>query len=444
MIPKLTNGKTNAATCVTFEIRNLPSLATKISKVSAYADSDHFQAGIELSELEFNDMRTTEGTLWQYRWLDDKSHMLTKSGAVITGYKLNYSDIDGSLKQIKTCVFDIVNQQCVKESTLEGVPTNNVPEITILDITGQYKQGGGISPLSRTSYAYTQPAADFTYRWNVAGVMLSDNEKTAAELILKDASYFGKDITVCMQRAYKNFTGTDTTSTVEVCKTKQFSESDVQVTASYDYGYNLLLQTAPLVFSGKFNGIDSIDYSTFKLKYQGKLLNQGTDYTLTTTFGHNDFTFIIHSQQLKPTTEYGEIFSLQCEFTYNSKLYSCIGGSNAADTASTYATGGLATLRSTVIGTVAEKNRIAFQRCRGGDKLTWWLKDKDADSYRQVSNEEVIREGDICYGNNPDGSFYLDQGLAGKKLKLIVKRVRNGLDDARIQVLNIDLGEISE
>jgi hypothetical protein len=446
MIPKLSNGKRNSVTCVTFEVRALPSLTQKLRSVSAFTDNDHFQAGIQLSEMEANDIRTTQGTIWQYRWLDKDGNVLKKSGEVITGYKLDYVDIDVSIKTVKVCVFDIVTQQCVQESDLVVVPSNNVPIVTILDITGQYKQGGKVSPESRTSYAYTQPAADFNYEWTVAGGALLDDEIIAPELTLKDASYFGKDITVCMQRAYTNFTGTETTLTAKVCKTKQFTESDVQVTASYDYSYNLLAQSAPLVFSGKFNGIDEIDYSTFKLTYQGKLLSQGTDYELTDTFGHNDFTFKILSQNSTPTTEYGSVLTLQCEFGYKNKLYSCIGGSNPSDTVSIYTTGGLPELKSEVIGSIAEKNRVAFQRCETGDRLTWWLKDKGTDIYVQTGSEDVIEKGNFCYGNSPKakGNLYLEESWAGKSLKLIVKRARNGLSDERIQILDIDLGEISE
>lgn len=444
MIPKLSNGKSNSIACVTFEVRTLPGLAQKLKTVSAFSDSNHFQAGIQLTELENNDIRSTEGTIWQYRWFDKDSNLLKKSGDMITGYKLDYVDIDNSIKQIKACVFEIASQQCIKESALEIVPSNNVPTVTISDITGQYKQGGKVSPESRTSYAYTQPAADFIYEWTVDGVMLTNVEQSEPELTLKDASYFGKDITVCMQRAYKNFTGIETTLTNKDCKTKQFTESDVQVTVSYSHGNNLLAQGAPLVFSGKFNGLDAIDYSTFKLTYQGKLLTQVTDYILTTTFGRNDFTFKILSQYLKPTTAYGPIMTLQCEFTYNNEQYSCLGGSGASSISSIHTTGGLPELSSEVVGNIAEKNRIAFKNCEAGDKLTWWLKDKDAATYIQTGDEEVIGAGDICYGNSADGSIYLNESWAGKSLKLIVKRARNGLSDERIQIVNIELGEISK
>ena len=170
MIPKLSNGKSNSVTCITYEVRTLPGLAQKLRTVSAFADADHFQAGIQLSELEPNDIRSSEGTVWQYRWLDKDGNELQKSGEAITGYKLNYVDIDVGINTIKVCVFDIVTQQCLQESNLEVVPTNNVPTVTILDITGQYKQGGKVSPESRTSYAYTQPAANFIYEWDVDGI----------------------------------------------------------------------------------------------------------------------------------------------------------------------------------------------------------------------------------------------------------------------------------
>lgn len=444
MIPKLSNGKTNTVTCVTFEVRTLPGLAQKLKTVSAFADSDHFQAGIQLSELEPNDMRSTQGTIWQYRWLDKEGNALKKSGAVITGYKLDYADIDVNISSVKVCVFDIVTQQCVQESNLEIVPSNNVPIVTILDITGQYKQGGTISPESRTSYTYTQPAGAFRYSWTVDGVILTDAESSSSELILQDASYFGKNIKVCMQRAYKNFSGSGTTDTAEVCKSKQFTESDVGVSASYSYGNNLLAHGAPFVFSGNFNGVEAIDYSTFKLSYQERLLTKGKDYRLTTTYGHNDFTFEIHSQKINPTSDYQKILSLQCEFTYKSKEYSCLGGSHASDTVSIHTSGALLSMQSSVIGTIAEKNRIAFQQCEAGDKLTWWLKDEGASNYIQTSAEEVIQQGDLCYGNAADGSLYINESWAGKSLKLIVKRTRNGLSDERIQVLDIDLGEISK
>jgi len=443
MIPKLSNGKTNTVTCVTFEVRDLPGLTQKIRMVSIFSDNDHFQAGLQLSELEPNDIRMIEGTKWQYRWFDSNGNVLKKSGDAIIGYKLNYADIDESIKQVKTCVFGIVTQQCVKESNLELVPSNNVPAVSILDITGEYKQGGKVSPESRTSYAYTQPAAGFIYEWAVVGVVLSDVEKTAAELTLKDASYFETDITVCMQRAYKNFTGSGTTMTTRVCKTKQFTESDVQVTASYNYGNNLLAQKAPFVFSGSFNGLDAIDYSTFKLSYQDKILTQGVDYSIT-TFGYNDFTFKIHSQQAIVTAGYGPLLKLQCEFTYNGKSYSCIGGTHASNSVGIYADGGLPSLQSRVKGAIAEKNRVDFLYCAAGDKLTWWLKDKDASNYVQTGPEEIIEAGAYCYGGNPDGTLYINEGWAGKMLKLIVKRARNGLSDERIQVLDIDLGEISK
>lgn len=443
MVPTLTNGKVGALSCVTFEVRDLPSLAQKLSKVSVYSDNDHFQAGIQLSELEVNDIRSTEGSVWQYRWFDNNSDVLKKDGDVITGYKLDYADIDVGINIIKVCVFDITTQQCVKESRLEAVPSNNVPTVTILAITGEYKQGGKVSPESRTSYVYTQPAAGFTYQWEVAGVSLSNEEKTAPELILKDATYFGTDITVCIQRAYKNFTGMGTTTTAQVCKTQQFVESDVQVTASYSYGHNLLAQSAPFVFSGSFNGIEALDYSTFKLHYQDKLLTQGADYSIT-TFGHNNFTLKIHSQQLAPTTAYGPILKLKCEFAYNSKLYNCFGGSYSAAPVSIYTEGGLPELRSKVIGTIAERNRISFLSCEAGDKLTWWLKDKAATEYTQTGSEEIIQQGDLCYGNAASGSIYINESWAGKSLKLIVKRARNGLADERIQQVNIDLGEISK
>lgn len=443
MIPKLSTGESNSATCVDFEVRDLPGLAQKLRIVSIFADSSHFQAGIQLTELEPNDMRATEGTVWQYRWFDKDSNALQKSGEPVIGYKIDYADIDENIKSVKTCVFDIVTQQCVQESGLEVVPSNNVPTVTILDITGEYKQGGKVAPRSRTSYEYTQPAADFMYQWSVAGVVLTEAEKTGSELVLKDASYFDTDIQVCMQRAYQNFSGVGTTSTVEVCKTKQFSESDVQVTGSYYYGYNLLAKGAPLVFSGSFNGIDALDYTSFKLRYQGQLLTQGSDYSVT-TFGHNDFTLKIHSQHLAPTTAYGPILTLQCEFSYNSKPYSCIGASNASDSVSIYTSGGLPEMRSKVIGTIAEKNRIAFISCEAGDKLTWWLKDSESSEYIQTGSEEVIEAGDLCYGNAADGSFYINESWAGKSLKLIVKRARNGLSDERIQILNIELGEISK
>jgi len=442
MVPKLSNGKTNSVTCVDFEVRDLPGLAEKLREVSIFADNNHFQAGLQLSQLEPNHVRSTEGTEWQYRWLDADGNMLQKSGDAITGYKLDYVDIDVSIKSVKACVFDIVTQQCVKESSLETVPSNNVPTITILDITGEYNQGGKVSPESRTSYEYTQPAADFTYQWSVEGVVLSPAEESASELVLKGASYFGVDIKVCMQRAYKNFTGNGTTLTSEVCKTRQFVESDVQVSASYQYGHNILAQGAPLVFSGSFNGIDEIDYSSFKLRYQEVLLTQDTDYSIT-LFGHNDFTFKIFSQNLAPTEDYGPIFKLQCEFTYNSEKYSCIGGSNSSDEAGIYKNGGLPDLKSKVIGTIAEENRIAFKNCAAGDKLTWWLKDKGSDDYIQTGDEEIIQQGDICYGNAAKGSLYIHQGWAEKSLKLIVKRARNNLPDERIQVLDIALGEIS-
>jgi len=442
MLPKLSNGKTNDEACVEFEVRDLPGLAEKLSAVSILADNDHFQAGIQLSQLEANDIRMIEGTAWQYRWLDKDSNFLQKSGDAIYGYKLNYADIDEGIKSVKTCVFDIVTQQCVKESSLVEVPANNVPTVTILDITGEYKQYGRVSPESRTSYEYTKPAGDFNYRWSVAGVELSVAEETASELILKDASYFGTDVTVCMQRPYKNFVGDGTTLTAEVCKTRQFVETDVQVTASYQYGHNLLAQAAPLVFSGRFNGIEAIDYSTFQLRYQGQLLTQNADYSIS-TFGHNDFTFKIHSQHAEETTEYGPILQLSCEFTYKSKQYSCIGGSTPSSGVSIYAHG-LPTLKSRVTGTIAEQNRISFLHCEAGDKLTWWLKDEGSDTYLQTGEEETIDDAAICYGNAADGSLYLHEGWAGKALKLVVKRARNGLADERIQVLNIELGEISE
>jgi hypothetical protein len=443
MIPTLSNGKVGDLSCVTFEVRSLPGSAQKLRKISLYADNDHFQAGMQLSELEPNDIRSTEGTIWEYRWFDNNSDALQKDGDVITGYKLDYADIDVGIRTIKVCVFEIATQQCVKESTLETVPSNNVPTVTVLDIIGEYKQGGTVSPESRTSYAFTQPAADFTYEWAVAGVVLLDYEKTASELVLKDASYFEKDITVCIQRAYKNFTGTGTTLTNKDCKTKQFTESDVQVTPSYSYGHNLLVQGAPLVFSGQFNGLDEIDYSTFMLRYQGQLLTQGSDYTLT-TFGHNDFTFNILSQFLAPTTEYGPIMTLQCEFTYNNKVYSCLGGSSPSNISSVYTTGGLPKLAAEVVGNISEKNRVAFKRCDSGDKLTWWVKDKATEQYVQQGLEEVIGENTICHGNAAAGSFYINESMAGKILKLVVKRARNGLVDERIQVLNIELGEISK
>lgn len=443
MVPKLSNGKSGSETCVTFEVRDLPSLASKVKTVSVSADNDHFQVGIQLTELEPNDVRDTEGTVWQYRWFDKDSNLLKKSGDAITGYKLDYVDIDERIKSVKACIFDIVTQQCVKESSLEIVPSNNVPTVTILDITGEYNQGGKVFPESQTSYAFTQPAEDFTYEWAVAGVALSDEEKSASELVLRDASFFGVDITVCMQRAYKNFTGTGTETTEKACRTKQFAETDVQVSASYSYGHNILAQGASLVFSGSFNGIDAIDYSTFKLTYLGNVLVRDSDYSIS-TFGHNDFSFKIHSQQLAPTTEYGAIMRLQCEFTYNSQLYSCIGGSSPSDEVSIYKTGGLPDLKSKVVGAIAEKNRIAFKECAAGDKLTWWLKDKGTANYIQTGDEEVIQQGNICYGNAADGSLYINESWAEKSLKLIVKRARNGLPDERIQVLNIELGEISK
>jgi hypothetical protein len=246
-----------------------------------------------------------------------------------------------------------------------------------------------------------------------------------------------------MQRAYKNFVGSGSELTEEKCLTKQFSESDVQVTAIYSYYSNLLAHGAPFVFSGRFNGVDAIDYSTFKLTYQEQLLTEGTDYRLTTGYGLNDFTFEILSQKINPTSEYQKVLSLQCEFTYKGQQYSCLGGSHASDTVSIHTSGALLSMQSSVIGTIAEENRVSFLQCDPGDTLTWWLKDDGASTYNQTGIEQLIQSGDRCYGSNAEGDLYLEKGWAGKQLKLIVKRARNGLADDRIQVLDIDLGEIT-
>jgi hypothetical protein len=72
------------------------------------------------------------------------------------------------------------------------------------------------------------------------------------------------------------------------------------------------------------------------------------------------------------------------------------------------------------------------------------LKDKGASSYNQIPGEEVIGQNTICYGNAAVGSLYINESWAEKSLKLIVKRARNGLSDERIQIVNIELGEISK